>query len=159
MSLDLLVPGQRDWVKATNTNLNNLNDEDLYLDDWHTDGVVFLNGWGLAMNDNLPYKLQWRVLKRNNGKILYTEVAGVLGSADRWNGQEVDFAKISGVPRPARPSAIGAIMASSVGNANTGFAYVSIDWRDNCLVLSAKGSRFGQGGDKLDGFRKFHLMY
>ena len=152
-----LEPGQRDWVKKYNDNLNSLNGEDVYQDGWHTDGVVLMNGWGNAHDDEVS-KIQWRSLKRNNGEVIYTEVAGTLGSGT-WNGQSIEFAKIGGVPTPARPSAIGAVMSSAVGKDNTGFAYVSIDWKDDSLVLSATGSRFGQAGGNLDGFRTFHLMY
>lgn len=157
MDLKNLVPGQREWVKEYNDNLNSLNGEDVYQDGWHTDGVVLMNGWGNADNVEVN-KLQWRSLKRNNGEVIYTEVAGTLGSRT-WNGQSIEFAKIGGVPTPARPSAIGAVMSSAVGKDNTGFAYVSINWKDNSLVLSATGSRFGQDGGHLDGFRTFHLMY
>lgn len=148
----------RDWVKILDSNLKTLYGEDVYQSEWHTDGIVMLNGWANVNNSDEPHKLQWRSLKRQNGEVIYTEVTGLLGSST-WKGQKVDFAKIGGIPRPSRPSAVGAIMNSEVGQDNTGFAYVSIDWKDNCLVLSAEGSRFGQYGGALDGWRTFHLMY
>ena len=143
MSIDTFGPA-KDWVKNLNNDLQALDQTDIVVSDWPSEGVVLLNGWFPAGN-NSGGNVSYRTIAHRSGEVILTVIRGTLETKDRWDGTRVNFAQIAGVPRPSSDALFGSSMISNVNGVSTGYADVSYIWENNNLVLQAIGRRNESG--------------